>query len=123
MSQASAQAFDTAELLEMILLSLPMRDLLFAQAVCRQWNELIGWSVKLQQALFIRPATNTTAKFNWERKPDSYARLMNGTEAFPSTGFWTGSDQDSRRVYLDLLPKHLRSKTLQAWRSDGAIDY
>ena len=52
---ASAQVFDTTELLEMILYKLPVKDLLFAQRVAKQWKAAIDNSVKLQQALFFRP--------------------------------------------------------------------
>ena len=52
---ASAQVFDTTELLEMILYKLPIRDLLFAQRIAKQWKAVIDNSVKLQQALFFRP--------------------------------------------------------------------
>ena len=58
---ASSAVFDTPELLEAFLLSLPMKDLLFAQAVCRQWKAAIDNSPNLQRALFFRPATNDVA--------------------------------------------------------------
>ena len=52
---ALAQVFKTAELLEMILYKLPVKDLLFAQRVARQWKAVTDNSVKLQQGLFFTP--------------------------------------------------------------------
>ncbi|KAK5138015.1 hypothetical protein LTR08_005812 [Meristemomyces frigidus] len=51
---ACAQVQATTELMEMILLRLPMKELLFAQAVCRFWKTVIEGSAKLQQALFFQ---------------------------------------------------------------------
>ncbi|KAK5168662.1 uncharacterized protein LTR77_005971 [Saxophila tyrrhenica] len=51
---AGQRLSDTVELLEMILFGLPMKDLLFSQKVCKQWNEVIESSTKLQQALFFK---------------------------------------------------------------------
>jgi hypothetical protein len=48
------EVFDTAELLEAVLFQLPIRDLLFAQKVCREWKQAIDASPKLQEALFFR---------------------------------------------------------------------
>ncbi|MCJ1462008.1 hypothetical protein MMC07_000608 [Pseudocyphellaria aurata] len=41
------------ELLENILLQLPMSDLLFAQSVCRQWQATVKGLPKVQKALFM----------------------------------------------------------------------
>ena len=56
---ASVQkALETPELLELILLELPMKDLLLnAQRVCRRWKANIDGSIKLQRALFFTPET------------------------------------------------------------------
>jgi hypothetical protein len=43
------------ELLESILLHLPLKDLLFAQKVSRQWQTVIATSPPIQQALFFAP--------------------------------------------------------------------
>ncbi|KAK4898590.1 hypothetical protein LTR27_003762 [Elasticomyces elasticus] len=45
------------ELLENILLNLPIRDLLFSQAVCRRWKATVNSSVRIQRALFFIPGT------------------------------------------------------------------
>lgn len=53
---ASAQVLQTPELLEMILLSVPCRDLLLSQRVDRMWRGTILGSLKLKRALFMVPA-------------------------------------------------------------------
>ncbi|KAK5737151.1 hypothetical protein LTR17_006934 [Elasticomyces elasticus] len=51
------QALALPELLEHILLRLPMRDLLFAQKVCRDWQQAINSSPSIQKALCFRRGT------------------------------------------------------------------
>lgn len=53
---ASQQAAQIPELLEKILLELPMQDLLLAQRVAKSWKMLIEKSIHLRRALFIEPA-------------------------------------------------------------------
>lgn len=48
--------FCTTELLDDILLQLTMKDLLFAQRVCRRWRDVIQQSKPLQKALFFLPS-------------------------------------------------------------------
>lgn len=57
---ASQRVLDTTELLEAILLLLPLPDLLRVQAVCRQWQQVIQSSSPLQEKLFLRPAKQDT---------------------------------------------------------------
>ena len=54
----ASQVFATTELLEGILLDLPMKDLLFVQGECTGWKAVIDASPKLQQALFFPPVTD-----------------------------------------------------------------
>ncbi|KAK5124439.1 hypothetical protein LTR85_001656 [Meristemomyces frigidus] len=54
---ASSQLFDTAELLEAILLHLPTKRLLLSQRVCRTWHDMITSSIHLRRALFLEPAS------------------------------------------------------------------
>lgn len=51
-----SMALQTPELLEQILLHLPMLELLHCQRVCRHWKDVIDSSPVLQQALYFRPA-------------------------------------------------------------------
>ncbi|KAK3708981.1 hypothetical protein LTR37_011145 [Vermiconidia calcicola] len=57
---AGAQLASIAELVEMILLSLPLSDILLAQRVDRTWKHVIDTSPQLQRALFFAPATDST---------------------------------------------------------------
>ncbi|KAF2207775.1 hypothetical protein CERZMDRAFT_102040 [Cercospora zeae-maydis SCOH1-5] len=59
MAAAADRALHVPELLERILLSLPMKDLLLDQRVSKYWKALIKNSPKLQQALFYRPDYGT----------------------------------------------------------------
>ena len=52
---AGQRLVDVAEVLEMILLHLPMRDLLLSQRVSKQFKGVIEGSKGLQQALFFSP--------------------------------------------------------------------
>lgn len=51
----STVLLETAELLEMVLLRLPCKDLLLAQRVCKTWQNAINASPEIQQALCFRP--------------------------------------------------------------------
>lgn len=46
---------NTNELLENILVRLPIKKLLLAQRVCKHWKALITGSIRLQRALFMVP--------------------------------------------------------------------
>lgn len=59
-----AQVLSTTELLEMILLQLPLKDLLLAQRVSTKWKAVIDASPDLQKALFFQPATSQIAFFH-----------------------------------------------------------
>ncbi|KAK5699477.1 hypothetical protein LTR97_005605 [Elasticomyces elasticus] len=59
------QVLDLPELLENILIQLPIRDLLFAQKVCKDWQQAIAASPKIQEALFFRQdRVNHGSSFN-----------------------------------------------------------
>jgi len=53
--EPSTQVAHIYELLELILLELPVRDLLFAQLVCHTFKTTIDRSEPIQQRLFFRP--------------------------------------------------------------------
>lgn len=57
-SPALITVLATPELFEAILLKIDLRDLLFAQKVCRTWKETITTSPALQQKLFFAPIRN-----------------------------------------------------------------
>ena len=52
----------TIEIMESVLFALPMRDLLLAQRVCKQWQQLITQSPQLQRKLFLRPSPSSEAE-------------------------------------------------------------
>lgn len=55
MGRALNRALGIFELLERILLELPMVDILLVQRVCRRWKAVIQDSLPLQRALFLAP--------------------------------------------------------------------
>ncbi|KAK5677252.1 hypothetical protein LTS10_010441 [Elasticomyces elasticus] len=52
------QVLHLPELLENIFLSLPMKDLLFSQKVCRTWKAVVDTSPHIQEALFYTTDTH-----------------------------------------------------------------
>lgn len=59
----AAKVFGVGELAEMILLNLPMKDLLFAQLICRDIKHTIDSSTPIQRALFFLPGEADSAHF------------------------------------------------------------
>ncbi|KAK5124041.1 hypothetical protein LTR85_002238 [Meristemomyces frigidus] len=58
------KALKTPELLEAILLQLPIRDVLLnAPLVCKHWQTTITDSPRLQQALFFKPLNGKPLRF------------------------------------------------------------
>ncbi|KAI7226378.1 hypothetical protein KC330_g8832 [Hortaea werneckii] len=51
---ARRAVFETAELLENIVIQLPPRKIFVIQRVCKQFRDIVATSVKLQQRLFLR---------------------------------------------------------------------
>jgi len=51
-----ASVFEIPELLETILLELPLKDLLLSQRVCTTWRSLAISSIHIRRALFLEPA-------------------------------------------------------------------
>jgi len=52
---ASAKVFGDFDLLEDILLNLPLRDLLVSKRVCKPWSAMQQQSDRIQKALFLKP--------------------------------------------------------------------
>ena len=57
-AMAATAVADLPELLEAILLRLPLTDILLAQRVSRTWRDIIAGSPSLQRALFFRLTTS-----------------------------------------------------------------
>jgi hypothetical protein len=56
---AAHRVFAMPELAEMIFMELSFSDVLVnVQRVCREWKGVIGWSLPVQQALFMRPISS-----------------------------------------------------------------
>lgn len=62
--EPSAQVLQSPKLIAATLINLPMKDLLFAQAVSKTWKHTIEVSEELQKALFFQPVTPEVAFFN-----------------------------------------------------------
>lgn len=87
-----------AELVEQILLELPIQDILFAQRVNHTWCGVIQESLKLQRALFFKPISDDLFVPHWADDPtyvhDSGKSVERATK--------TTTAQDAS----DPLPKH-----------------
>ena len=112
--------FNTAELLETVLLNLPTKDLLLSQRVCRSWQALILTSLHLQRALFLLPtACGNLSYIDWRLDDkglyeDSGAQLDLGEhlrgpsrdqppKAYESHWGQTRDDAGQYRVYVNPL--------------------
>ena len=84
---ASAKVFDTYELLEDILLHVPLRQLLLVQRVSKTFRQLAQNSLKIQKALFLTPATKKTAEID-EGERENFI------------GVWAQPEDDSVPVIL-----------------------
>ena len=71
---ARSRVFGIPELLEMILLHLPLLDLLRANEVCVSWKDQYNKSVKIQQALFLEPYSDLLLKVEHKSKRPRNAR-------------------------------------------------
>ncbi|KAK5722115.1 hypothetical protein LTR17_014387 [Elasticomyces elasticus] len=49
----TSTVFEVSELLEMIILRLPMRDMQRARAVCKTWKNGVDASIRIKRALFL----------------------------------------------------------------------
>lgn len=54
-TQAQQAVFNTYELLEHVLLHLPLTTLILINRVCRYWHDIINGSIDIQRALFLAP--------------------------------------------------------------------
>jgi hypothetical protein len=117
------------ELLELILLYLPMRDLLLAQRVCRQWRACIRSSARLKQKLFLetphpcpRPDTETDLKI--EMNPllqETFPTFFTHLETLDRGIFNTKADNSTlKNERLNLLRVASCNPNLkaQAWYED-----
>ncbi|KAH7009447.1 uncharacterized protein B0I36DRAFT_370378 [Microdochium trichocladiopsis] len=90
MPSASERVFGTPELLELIFLALPQRDLFAAaQRVCQKWHRHILTSICLQRLLGFAPDDNrpSTTREHGDLLLQRFPKLLMRTYTFPqSTG-------------------------------------
>ena len=106
------------ELVEMILLQLPVKDVLLAQRVDRTWQGVITGSPKLQQALFFRPcsvhkAYVTNSHYTSMQPCRSPAECDPKERRFPiartaahDNPYWTTDGKDQVKVLLNPYIQH-----------------
>ncbi|KAI7213892.1 hypothetical protein KC333_g6313 [Hortaea werneckii] len=83
----ATKVFGVGELAEMILLNLPMKDLLFAQLICRDIKHTIDSSTLIQRALFFLPGEASSAHFESKDMPARWNWLHDGKDCeLPSEG-------------------------------------
>jgi hypothetical protein len=68
------------ELLEEILLNLPLRRLLLSQRVDKNFKDVIHGSFRIRKALWLEPSTSDVIKWHPEADPRGWRR--------PFTGSW-----------------------------------
>lgn len=101
MHTSSASHLNLYELLEPILLQLPIRDIFIAQAVCTTWQKVIQRSRKLQENMFLRPSTKPLIAL-----PDARA------EKAPQ---WCATVFETPRIVLNPLSRFSRSDDYDAY--------
>jgi len=113
--------FMTAELLEDILMHLPLKELSVAQGACRRFREVVTTSAKLQQKLFLRPsALGLTEKWTMfvVENPDKEDGLelirLHGDGTIPTTAILNPRNQS---CLYD--PATLMNPYLKTWREPG----
>ncbi|KAI7180869.1 hypothetical protein KC316_g1801 [Hortaea werneckii] len=83
----ATKVFGIPELAEMILLNLPMKDLLFAQLICKDIENVIDSSKSIQRALFFLPGQATSAHFESKHISAPFNWLHEGKDGgFPLEG-------------------------------------
>ncbi|KAK5128287.1 hypothetical protein LTR85_002954 [Meristemomyces frigidus] len=70
---ACTRALGVTELKERILLHLPLKDLLLAQRVSKEWRDLIQDSQKTRQALFLESTSKASIVFDHNHVSGGYA--------------------------------------------------
>ncbi|KAF2501742.1 hypothetical protein BU16DRAFT_206749 [Lophium mytilinum] len=93
-ASAAKRVLGVTELLEFILLELPIQNIFQAQRVCKQWKEVIANSSPLQQAMWLIP-----------RDPSSPPAIYEDEEVTITT--WRGRVYDPPQVHRLITAKHL----------------
>lgn len=77
---AATRVLDIAELLETILLHLPLQDLLLSQRVCKTWKGMFDRSHRIQKALFLKPVSDIRVSLAETYFTRTYAQIKAGME-------------------------------------------
>jgi hypothetical protein len=89
---ASTTVFADFDLLEDILLHLPLQDLLLTERVCKQWQSMQQTSVRVRKALFLEPFHAQKVYYPSASKPRWY--LVPGRAELQQQGFLSEDDSD-----------------------------
>ncbi|KAK3639471.1 hypothetical protein LTR56_012442 [Elasticomyces elasticus] len=100
---------DIPELLENILMNLPLRDILFSQRVCRVWQESILQSPNIQKALFLRVGSTTTTAWHSGEATKRRGHWCQHSEStlLDSTTWTEDCDGGSRPIGNPLVDLHV----------------
>ena len=119
---AANQVFNVGELVEMILIELPIKDLLLSQRINRKCKQTVESSTPIKKALFMVPGdandTNVPVKGNAFDSPDSW-KFDASTARLYYIAPWSKIVADSGLAYNPLLIDSVfRSpRTNFIWRS------
>ena len=105
---ATRQVLGTAELLEAILLHLPIRDAILVQQLCKNWFDAITSSIELQRALFLRP-TKSLGK-------DQVHNMTLSTSCTSLLG-----EPDTRTLITSVLPIEKYTATSYKLKTGGSL--
>jgi hypothetical protein len=89
---ARTKVFANFDLLEDILLHLPLQDLLLTQGVCKQWQSMQQTSTRVRKALFLEPFHAQKVYYPSTSKPQWY--LIPGRDELMQQGFLSEDDSD-----------------------------
>ena len=98
---ACTKAFADFDLLEDILLHLPLQDLFLTQGVSKKWQDMQQTSTRVRKALFLEPFHAqkvyypSTYKPHWYRVPDRRELLKEG---------FLGEEDDDEHVSYSTAP-------------------
>ncbi|KAK4956572.1 hypothetical protein LTR10_006099 [Elasticomyces elasticus] len=77
---AAQAVLAVSELLEMILLQLPMKDMQRSRAICKHWRAEVDSSMRIKRALFLEPGTpNDLAHDHQVHSFDLHSHIDRGT--------------------------------------------
>ncbi|KAL4879720.1 hypothetical protein BJY04DRAFT_88756 [Aspergillus karnatakaensis] len=97
------RALQTPEILEQILLHLPLTPLLLSQRVSKYWKTVLATSPKLQQALYLRPAPTSLPPPTHHANPFNPLLQEVFPEWFDSSSYISPTSRDNRE-YIAYIP-------------------